>query len=378
MSRPLDLKQFWQDNAFALAQPFSPEIKRPALGMGIGVDAIFAELGLESDLKRIHEDYDFAVRCVREYNRRADEIIGRHWVSEEAFDPTRKLPSLKLLGQLFECPYVWQSESWWLLEAAHTPAELSALLDRVEKLDIEAAMFPDDWDARCKEVYERHGLRPTLPRHQRGPVTLATSIYGTENLLFLIMDEPELAARFRDVLLQTMLRYFAICQQRTAPDLRRPGFSFADDNCALLTPDMYAFFAQPILQAMYERFAPEPTHPRYQHSDSDMGHLLPLLAQTGMNRVNFGPNVRFADIRRHMPRAVVEGTIAPFTMMRNQTARIIYEIKRDLWEARETRGLVVATAGSVNDGTLLSSVRTVMETMWNYDPAREGPPREPA
>jgi uroporphyrinogen decarboxylase len=240
------------------------------------------------------------------------------------------------------------------------------LLDRMEKLDVEAAMFPDNWDAECRRIYERRGIRPLLPRALRGPVTLATSIYGAEKFVYLVLDDPGLAARFRDVMLKVLLEYFTICRRRSDPAQVRPGFSILDDNCALMTPEMYALFGQPIVQAIYDRFAPAAGDGRYQHSDSDMGHLLPLLAATGMNRVNFGPNVRFASIRKAMPKAVVFGTLAPFTFMRNDEAAIEREVRRDLEEARATRGLVVATAGSVNNGTRLTSLRKVMQTIVQY------------
>ena len=129
---------------------------------------------------------------------------------------------------------------------------------------------------------------------------------------------------------------------------------------------MYAFFGLPILRAVFARFAPGPRDTRFQHSDSDMGHLLPLLAQAGLNHVNFGPNVRFAAIRAALPRAVVHGTLAPFTLMRNREDAVVAEVRRDLDESRATRGLVVATAGSVNDGTKLTSVRAVMHAIQRY------------
>ena len=91
-----------------------------------------------------------------------------------------------------------------------------------------------------------------------------------------------------------------------------------------------------------------------------------MLARANLNAVNFGPNVRFAQIRRHMPKAVVFGTLAPYTFMRNDEAAIIAEVRRDMDAARPTRGLVIDTAGSVNDGSLLSSLRTVMWTIENY------------
>jgi hypothetical protein len=45
-------------------------------------------------------------------------------------------------------------------------------------------------------------------------------------------------------------------------------------------------------------------------------------------------------------------------------------------EARATLGLVVDTAGSINDGSLLSSMRLVMWTIQSYGrlrPAAQGP-----
>lgn len=362
----VDLEQFWHDDAIANADPFGAHIPQPAMGIHMGYFAMWAELGLESDMARLDRDFDFARQCAHAYNEKAQVIVGKPLLNENAYDPSRRFPRLTEIGELFGCKRIWQSESWWLTEAAHTPAELSALLDRVDRLDVASHIYPDNWDAECARVFQQHGLRPSQPRSLRGPVTLATSIYGVENLIYLITDEPAMAARFRDMLKRVILDYFKTCREHTPPHLRHPGFGFLDDNCAMLTPEMYDFFGRPIVQAVFDEFAPAPRDRRYQHSDSDMGHLLPLLASTGLNRVNFGPNVRFADIRAAMPHAVVEGTLAPFTFMRNDETQITSEVCRDLDEARNTRGLVVATAGSVNDGSRLSSMRLVMSLIQRH------------
>jgi|GEM_PF-45630 len=364
--KPVDVERFWNDNDVALRDPFAADIPQAAMGMGMGYHNMFAELGLAEDNRRLQEDYDWARQCAKAYNDKAEHIVGRRLLNETAHDPTKRFPRIREIGELFGCKRVWQSESWWLLEAANTPDELARLLDNVDALDIKSAMMPDDWEEGCKHIYEQHGLRPSPGLGLRGPVTLAMSIYGTENLIYLIMDQPELAERFRDTLLRVILEYFQARVALTEPSMRRPGFGFFDDQCAMLTPDMYAFFGQPILQTVYDTFAPGSNDRRYQHSDSDMAHLLPLLTQTGMNRVNFGPNVRFKEIREAMPNAVVEGTLAPFTFMRNDEESIIAEVNRDLEEANQTRGLVVATAGSVNDGTRLTSLRAVMHAIQHY------------
>jgi hypothetical protein len=54
--------------------------------------------------------------------------------------------------------------------------------------------------------------------------------------------------------------------QQTAPH----DFRFNDDNCYLLTAEMYEFFGYPILKSMFDYCAPAPTGYRFQHSDSAM------------------------------------------------------------------------------------------------------------
>jgi len=356
----VDLDRFWADNDVALRDPFAPDIPQFPMGIAMGYEAIFSELGQPFNLRRLEEDYDFAQFAARAYNDKAERIVGRRLLDETAFDPSRRFAKVKGLEEVFGCQNVWESESWWALPAADTPAELEKLLDRVEQLDVEAEMFPPDWEPACRRIHEQYGLRPFLKLDLRGPVTLATSVYGVENLIYLLTDAPQLACRFRDVIQQTAITYYRVCRRVSDPSRMTPGFSFRDDNCQMLSPSMYERFGLPILQAVFAEFAPGPNDRRYQHSDSDMGHLLDPLSRAGLNVVNFGPKVRFARIRRHLPRAVVHGTLAPFTLMRNDEDAIIAEVRRDMDEARPTRGLVVDTAGSINDGSLLSSMRTVM------------------
>ena len=99
-----------------------------------------------------------------------------------------------------------------------------------------------------------------------------------------------------------------------------------------------------------------------------MGHLLPLLATLNLSGCNFGPTVSVTDIRKHMPRTRIDGQIAPFTFMRNNAADILAEVKRDCMQAKESgvKGLNLATAGSINNGSLLSSMLVVMEGIQTY------------
>jgi uroporphyrinogen decarboxylase len=374
----VDLDRFWADNDAAIRAPFSPAIPQFPMGIAMGYEAIFSELGHPFNLRRLEEDYAFARAAARAYNDKAERIVGRRLLDETAYDPSRRFPKVKPLEEVFGCRNVWESESWWALPAAGTPEELEKLLDRVELLDLEAEMFPPDWEPACRRIYEQHGLRPFLKLDLRGPVTLATSVYGVENLIYLLSDAPQLALRFRDVMKRTAIEYYRLCRRVSDPLRMTPAFGFRDDNCQMLTPNMYEQFGLPILQAVFAEFAPGPNDRRYQHSDSDMGHLLDPLSRAGLNVVNFGPKVRFERIRRHLPRAIVHGTLAPFTFMRNDEAAIIAEVRRDMDEARPALGLVIDTSGSINDGSRLSSMRIVMWTIRSYgrlQQAEDGAPR---
>ena len=366
MLRQLDLERFWAENDQALREPFSAAISQFPMGIMMGYEAIFSELGYPFNLRRLEQDWEFAGSAARAYNDKAEKTVGRRLLDETAFDPSRRFPKVRSLDELFGCRNIWESESWWALQAADSPAQLEKLLDHVESLHVESEMFPENWERECRRLFEEHGLRPFIKLDLRGPITLASSIFGVENLVYLMVDAPALAWRFRDVIKNVALQYYGVCRRVSDPQRMTAGFSFRDDNCQMLTPGMYAQFGLPILQAIFAEFAPAPNDRRYQHSDSDMGHLLETLAHANLNVVNFGPKVRFSSIRRQMPSAVVHGTLAPFTFMRNEEDQIIAEVRRDMDEARSTRGLVIDTAGSVNDGSLLSSMRTVMWAIQTY------------
>ena len=129
---------------------------------------------------------------------------------------------------------------------------------------------------------------------------------------------------------------------------------------------MYEFFAYPILKTMFDRYAPAPGDKRYQHSDSAMGHLLPVLSRLNFTGVNFGPTLPVSLIRQHLPGAVIEGQLAPFTFSRNEEENMVAEFLRDFEQARAQRGLLFATAGSINNGSRLTGMRLIMAAIQEF------------
>lgn len=364
---PVDLERFWADQAVARANPFGEHIPQVPLGIMMSWECVFDELGIPEDRWRYENDPEWALQLRKAYNDRSEQIVGKRLLSERLPDPSRRFPPVKMLHHVFEAENIWQAGSWWLEQSAHNEDELKALLDRVDNLDLRKFMLPPNWYEE-KERLLALGVKPPLYRSQRGPVTFATSIFGVENLLFLILDNPDLAARFRDTILRTMLGIAQVLDEEGGytPDTAPHGFSFYDDNCALLTPDMYEFFGYPILKAVFERYSPLPGDMRGQHSDSAMGHLLPILGRLNFSWVNFGPTLTVSEIREHCPHAVIHGQLAPFVFSRNEEEKIVAEFLRDFEMAKEKRGLLFATAGSINNGSRLTGMRLIMSAIQHF------------
>lgn len=369
---PVDLERFWRDNETAAARPFGRDIPQCAFGASLTRECVFAELGLPEDYRRQEADEAWALELNRRYNDWAERIVGRRLLDETPGDPTRRRPAVKGLHDIFEARNEWEggpAGSWWLKQSARTPAELARLLDRVEKRleRLRDFLLPEHWEEEKRRL-DALGVPPLLYRHQRGPCTFACSVFGAENLLLLHYDDESLFRRFSDVLGRAILERARVLDEEAGftPATAPRGWSWADDNSCLFTPAMFESFAMPIHRAVFGRYAPGPGDLRYQHSDSAMGHLLPQLARLGLTGVNFGPTLTVAGIRRHLPQAVIHGQLAPFTYSRNEEANLAAEFLRDFEQARESRGLVFATAGSINNGTRLTSMRLLMAAVQRH------------
>jgi len=367
---PVDLERFWADDAKAHEDSFAADCPQVPLGIRMSWECIPAELGFEYDARRYREDRAWALETTRAYNDKAERIVGRRLLHEPSLEPQKGYPSAKGLHDVFEAEQEWRAGSWWLMESAHDEDELAALLDRVEERlagDFRGFLLPEGWDEARAELLPQ-GIKPRLYRGQRGPVTFATSVYGAEDLIFLIHDNPDLAARFRDAILNAMLAIARVLDEEAGytPDTAPRGFSFADDNSCLLTPAMYELFGYPVLKGIFDRYSPDPGDRRYQHSDSDMGHIVPILGRLDLTGANFGPNVMVEHIREHLPHAVIQGVLAPFTFSRNDEQGIVCEFLRDFNQGREKRGLVFTTAGSINNGSRLTGMRLIMSAIQHF------------
>ncbi|MGI5900262.1 MAG: uroporphyrinogen decarboxylase family protein [Christensenellales bacterium] len=363
----LDLEQFWKDDDIAQQNNCFNDGTKVSLGIRMNTECIFDELGIEVAHPWDEPAPEDMHKWRRMYNDKAEMVVGRRLLQEDCPPADARHPYVKRIGEAFGGEYVFTNYTEWLEKGANDYKSLEKILDRVETMDYRQFMLPENWESEKKRISETYGTKPPLLRHIRGPVTLACSIFGVEDLIFLIMDEPDLARRFSEAITHAILEMARITDEEAGETPQSaPGFSFADDNCCLLSPEMYEFFGYPVLKAVFERYSPLPEHKRFQHSDSDMGHLLPILGRLNLNGVNFGPNVLVPQIRKHLPKARIDGCIAPFTFSRNDREELYRQTKRDCLDGMRYGGVNISTAGSINYGSSLESLRLIMATIQEY------------
>ena len=369
----LDIERFWKDDELAQKDHcFNPASPQVAMGIQMENGCVFSELG-EDGAEWGFTPRDRRIELNKRYNEKALKLVGRKLLAEDFPTDDMKLPEYRNIGEVFGGTYEFDGTTIWLESHMDGPEDLEKKLNWIDSLDKEAFrrfVLPANWDSEKKRIYETYGIKPSVFRGIRGPVTLACSVYGIENLTYLYYDDIDLYKRFASSITDVIFRYVELFDEEAgyAPGTAPHGFGVCDDNSCMMNPEMYGDFAYPILKAVFDRLSPDPDDWRYQHSDSAMGHNIPWLAKLNLTACNFGPTVSVSEIRKYMPSTCIEGVLAPFTFMRNDREGIRKEFLRDFEQIQEfgTKGLKFATAGSVNNGSSLESYRYIMALIQNY------------
>lgn len=369
MLYPVDLGRFWADNEASMDKPFRTDKPQVPMTLRTTEACIWDELEIPID-PRYREDAEVHIALNRRYNDKAEEIVGRR-ILRETFLPLSEYPPRPMRIEEVFGSHIRTVETDdemgdvdWVVESVHTIRELEERLEYVESLDLKEIVFPPGFFEGLERVRTVYGMDLKLGTSIRGPVTAAMSICGVENVILWLIDYPEVMDRFRDLLAVKIVELSTLLREATGAPMR--GFGFNDDNCAMLNARLYERFGLPILEHVFSVFCPDERDYRYQHSDSEMTHLLPVLNRARFHVCNFGPTVRPEVIRREMPRTVIHGQLAPFTFSRGTPREICEAVQRDIEAVGADGGLVVTTAGSVNPGSKLEGLRAAMYAIQRY------------
>lgn len=360
MDVELDLDRFWEENRLSSGKPFRTDKPRAPISLPLDDHWLIEEMALPSTV-RYYEDKAYQAQVNRECNDRCEGALGIRPFSE-SFGGPALLRIEEVMGSRYE---VVEGGTPWLEPGPGTIEEMHARLDFVESLTEDGLR-----DLVCSKGGSF--ARAAEPREacagSRGPATMATSILGSMNAMYWIVDYPQDMDRFFRVLGDTIIRYHRLFERET--NVRYSGYYWLDDNCCLYSPGLYERFCYPAMKRVMEEFAPRPEDYRFQHSDSEMRHLLPFLADYRLHGVNLGPSIPASVIREALPNAVIHGQIAPMTLRNGRFEAIAAEVRRDFSAVGSDGGLVVTTAGSISAGTSLQSIRGFMwavQELCRYD-----------
>lgn len=351
LTEGLDIEGFWEENA--RCEGFTLDKPRCALHFSPDDHWIFEFADVDSTL-RYYKDKAYRDALHRQVNGVTLEYVGRAFFNEDtwAHEPRR-------IENLFGCYFEYhEGGTPWLTPVTDDPEVFAEVLDQAEATDLAKWALPDDYRAEWAAREAAGKPMPYLGTGSRGPATIMTSVLQPETVFFWMIDHPDLMHRFRDLLAEKMVEFNTFLRGFS----RNPhkGWWITDDNSALFNPKLYREYCFPVLHRVLEAMAPGDAR-RYQHSDSAMGHLMPMQYELGIREVNYGPEVDVADIRAMMPKALINGHMPPFLLRNGNAQEIRARVISDFEKAGKTGGLTVATAGSLAAGTGVGRMRWLMK-----------------
>jgi len=356
LARNLDVEAFWQENE--LCGKFTPDKPRCALIFSPDDHWLFEFLDVAST-KRYYHDKNHRDALHKEANAITREHVGKTFFDEDSWEHAPRR-----IENLFGSEFRYEEHGTpWLQPGAGDPGEFARLLDRAEATEMREWALPEpylrEWEKRRAEGKPL----PKLGTGSRGPATIMTSVLTTEDVFYWMEDHPDLMRRFRDILAVKMVELNRTLRQFSGNN--GVGWWIADDNCALFNRELYREYCYPVLETVLGAFAPGDA-PRYQHSDSNMEHLLDYQYALGIRTVNYGPEIDVRNIRLKMPDAMIHGHMPPFLLRNAGPDEIERRVISDFGKVGEGGGLTVATAGSLAAGTGVGRMRWLMHCIQRH------------
>lgn len=353
LTRDLDVEAFWAENE--LCHAFTTNKPRCAASFSPDDHWIFEFMQVPSTI-RYYQDKTYRDALHQEVNRITLTYVGKAFFDEDTFQH-----SPKRIENLFGAEFLYlEGSTPWLTPETDDPDEFARILDRAEATDLRRWALPDPFLQEWEERARAGKPLPKLGTGSRGPATIMTSVLHPETVFYWMYDHPDLMHRFRDLLAEKMVELNLVLREFSGNT--EPGWWITDDNSALFNPELYREYCFPVLKRVLDALAPGNAR-RYQHSDSNMAHLLDQQYELGIREVNYGPEIDVALIREKMPDALILGHMPPFLLRNGAPSEIRQRIIDDFHKAGQTGGLVVTTAGSLAAGTGVGRMRWFMQVV---------------
>lgn len=345
------LDRFWAENALCQKR-FSTDKPRVPVSIGLNEDWVKHEAGV-TDHRRFHTDFAYQQAMRAKAGEVALRELGVH------LGPAVNLGSVTNTA-IYGGEVVYPENAGpWLLESIEDPTrDVPRLIREMSRVDVlKRGVVPImlEWRQR---ILEEYGVELHFGTGCHGLATLGSIICGTTNFIYWLYDYPDKMDALMQLFYEVNLEYMVRLREATGAPMR--GMGMGNDNVAFLTPDLYRKYCLDRERAWYDYFSEPGVENRSFHSDSDNTHMLCVLSELELSDVNLGPNVDVAVIRRHLPNAVIHGQMPPFLLREGTPAAVMARARADIEKVAGDGGMVLDSAGSINDGTPHENIRAMM------------------
>lgn len=192
----------------------------------------------------------------------------------------------------------------------------------------------------------------------RGPLNIASFLMGTPEFLEAIKTEPELMHRLLAMVTDFLVDWIAV-QREAFPTI--DGIFLLDDIVGFVSRRDCEKFALPYLQRAFSA----DVSVKFFHNDAPCKASAPLLADTGINLLNFGIQHTLAEMKTWTNnRITLMGNIPPRDVLAEGTPADVGRSVTEMLNALEDRSrLIVSCGGGMPPHAPTENIRALISTV---------------
>jgi uroporphyrinogen decarboxylase len=192
----------------------------------------------------------------------------------------------------------------------------------------------------------------------RGPLNIASFLMGTPEFLEAIKTEPELMHRLLDIVTDFLVEWIAV-QREAFPTI--DGIFLLDDIVGFVSRRDFETFGLPYLQRAFSA----DVSVKFFHNDAPCKASAPLLADAGINLLNFGIQHTLAEMKTWTNnRITLMGNIPPRDVLAEGTPADVRRSVTEMLNALEDRSrLIVSCGGGMPPHAPTENIRALISTV---------------
>ena len=192
----------------------------------------------------------------------------------------------------------------------------------------------------------------------RGPLNIASFLMGTTEFLTAIKTDPEAMHRLLGSVTDLLVDWIAY-QRECFPTI--DGILLLDDIVGFVSRRDFETFALPYLRRAFDADVTV----KFFHNDAPCKASAPLLADAGINLLNFGIQHSISEMRSWTNGQIaLLGNIPPRDVLADGTAADVELAVTEMLEAVEDRSrLIVSCGGGMPPGAPTENIRALIDTV---------------